>query len=391
MYDFDREIDRRGTGSIKWDSQEEYGQKDGLLPFWIADTDFASAPGILEAVRERLNHPIIGYSNPKPGEYKAVQGWWDRRHHWKPDTEWMLLSYGVVTGIFFTLNVVVPEGGRVLVFTPVYDPFFAAVKNSGHTLAECPLICENGYYSIDFDVFEKELEHGVRAVILCNPHNPVGRVWTAGELERVADLCTRYGVWLLSDEIHADFGLTRPYTTMGRFRQIHHRLVVYTAISKTFNMAGLGSSCMIIPNRELRQKICAEYEARWMFGPGDLAYAAIEAAYTHGDRWVDEQIRYLRENAVLVKELVAEHMPGVLLTDHEGTFLMWLDMTCLGMCSDEITEILARDYGVALGNGSHYGSQADGFMRLNIGCTRANLKKGLVQMAAMYDRYKKQM
>ena len=228
-------------------------------------------------------------------------------------------------------------------------------------------------------------------MILCNPHNPVGRVWTAGELERVADLCTRYGVWLLSDEIHADFGLTRPYTTMGRFRQIHHRLVVYTAISKTFNMAGLGSSCMIIPNRELRQKICAEYEARWMFGPGDLAYAAIEAAYTHGDRWVDEQIRYLRENAVLVKELVAEHMPGVLLTDHEGTFLMWLDMTCLGMCSDEITEILARDYGVALGNGSHYGSQADGFMRLNIGCTRANLKKGLVQMAAMYDRYKKQM
>lgn len=182
----------------------------------------------------------------------------------------MLLSYGVVTGIYFTLNVVVPKGEKVLVFTPVYDPFFAAVKNSG------------------------------KAVVLCNLHNPIGRVWTGEEMERIVDRCVKYEAYLLSDEIHSDFGLVRPYTTAGRFEKIYDRLVVYTAISKTFNMAGLGSSCMIIPNKELKQKIFDSYDVCWMFGPCDLAFTAMEAAYTYGDTWVDEQMEYLKGNVELV-------------------------------------------------------------------------------------------
>lgn len=389
MYDFDKVIDRRGTTSIKWNDQKDFGQKDGLLPFWIADTDFASVPEILQAIRKRCEHPIIGYSNPSGKEYEAIQGWWERRYQWKPDTSWMLLSYGVVTGIYFTLNVVVPKGEKVLVFTPVYDPFFAAVKNSGHTLVDCPLDHKDNYYTINFERLEEELKNGVKAVVFCNPHNPIGRVWTEEELKQLVELCVKYGVYLLSDEIHADFGLTRPYTTAGKFEEIYPRLVVYTAISKTFNMAGLGSSCMIIPNPELKQKISDSYDACWMFGPSDLAFTAMEAAYTYGDKWVDEQKEYLKGNAEIVTAYIAEHMPKVQVTKHEGTFLMWLDMRCYGLTSSEISGILAKEYGLALGDGSHYGKQADGFMRFNIGCARETLMKGLEQLAKMYEKYAK--
>ncbi len=197
-------------------------------------------------------------------------------------------------------------------------------------------------------------------------------------------MCAKYNVYLLSDEIHADFGLTRRYTTVGRFLKTHDKLVIYTAISKSFNMAGLGSSCMIVPNEKIRNKIIEAYDSRWMFGPCDLAYTAIEAAYTYGDKWMDEQCDYLEKNAEYVKEYLAEYAPQIKVTEHEGTFLMWLNMRCFEKSSNELTEILAKEYGIALGDGSHYGSQADGFMRLNIGCPMATLKSGLEQIAKMY-------
>lgn len=387
MYDFDKAVDRRGTTSIKWNKQYGFGQKDGLLPFWIADTDFATVPEIMTAVQERCGHPIIGYSEPLDSVYTAVQGWWERRHHWRPETDWMLLSYGVVTGIYFTLNALIPKEEKVLVFTPVYDPFFAAVKNSGHTLVECPLDYEANHYSIDFKLLKENFKNGVKAVVFCNPHNPVGRVWSYEEMEKLTSLCAEYGVYLLSDEIHADFGLTHPYTPAGMFESIHDKLVVYTAISKTFNMAGLGSSCIIVPNKEAHQKISASYDACWMFGPSDLAFTAIEAAYSYGDQWVDEQAEYLRGNVKAVRDFVGLHMPLVQVTEHEGTFLMWLNMNCLKLGSGEITAVLAKEFGLALGDGSHYGKQADGFMRLNIGCTRKTLMEGLEKMAEMYDKY----
>ena len=206
-------------------------------------------------------------------------------------------------------------------------------------------------------------------------------------MAKLVELCVKYNVYLLSDEIHGDFGLTRKYTTAGKFTQIYDKLVVYTAISKTFNLAGLGSSCMIIPNAELKQKIQDAYDSRWMFGPSDLAFTAMEAAYTYGDQWVDEQCEYLKGSAEIVRKFVEEKMPEVKVTIHEGTFLMWLDMTCFGKTSDELTEIFAKEYGLAIGNGAHYGKQAEGYMRLNIGCARSILQKGLDQMAKMYADY----
>ncbi|MCI8652954.1 MAG: putative C-S lyase [Angelakisella sp.] len=387
MYDFDKVVDRRGTSSIKWNFQNSFGQQSGLLPFWIADTDFATVPEITEAIQKRCSHPVIGYSDPLPSVYEAIQGWWDRRHGWKADTSWMLLSYGVVTAIYFTLETLVPKGEKVLVFTPVYDPFFAAVNNSGRQMVDCPLDHKDNSYTINWELLEKELADGVRAIVFCNPHNPIGRVWTYEEMERLCELCVKYDVYLLSDEIHADFGFTRKYTTAGRFPKTYNKLVVYTAISKTFNMAGLGSSCMIIPNPELKQKIQDAYDSRWMFGPSDLAFTAMEAAYRHGDRWVDEQCEYLRGNGEIVRAFMAEKLPKVQVTTHEGTFLMWLDMTCFGKTSGELTTILAKEYGLALGDGSHYGKQAEGFMRFNIGCARETLQKGLDQLAKFYSDY----
>ncbi len=387
MYDFDKVVDRRGTSSIKWNFQNSFGQQSGLLPFWIADTDFATVPEITEAIQKRCSHPVIGYSDPLPSVYEAIQGWWDRRHGWKADTSWMLLSYGVVTAIYFTLETLVPKGEKVLVFTPVYDPFFAAVNNSGRQMVDCPLDHKDNSYTINWELLEKELADGVRAIVFCNPHNPIGRVWTYEEMERLCELCVKYDVYLLSDEIHADFGFTRKYTTAGRFPKTYNKLVVYTAISKTFNMAGLGSSCMIIPNPEVKQKIQDAYDSRWMFGPSDLAFTAMEAAYRHGDRWVDEQCEYLRGNGEIVRAFMAEKLPKVQVTTHEGTFLMWLDMTCFGKTSGELTTILAKEYGLALGDGSHYGKQAEGFMRFNIGCARETLQKGLDQLAKFYSDY----
>ena len=206
-------------------------------------------------------------------------------------------------------------------------------------------------------------------------------------MKKLVELCVKYDVYLLSDEIHCDFGLTRPCTTAGKYPEIYNKLVVYTAISKTFNLAGLGSSCMIIPNPELKQKIQDAYDSRWMFGPSDLAFTAMEAAYTYGDQWVDEQCAYLKGNAEMVRKFVEEKMPKVQVTVHEGTFLMWLDMTCFGKTSGELTTILAKEYGIALGDGSHYGKQAEGFMRLNIGCARSILQQGLDQLAKMYADY----
>ena len=389
MYDFDKVVDRRGTSSIKWNVQYDFGQKDGLLPFWIVDTDFAAEPKILEAMKKRLDHPIIGYADPWDSVYTAIQGWWDRRHGWKPETEWLYISSGVVTSIYFNLKMLIPEGEKVLVFSPVYDPFFAAIQNSGHELVECAMDHEDNYYTINYERFEEELKNGVKAVIMCNPHNPVGRVWSEAELEKLVNLCVKYDVYLLSDEVHCDYAYARKYTPMGKFEQIYDKLIVYTAISNSFNMAGMVSSCLMIPNVELKKKVIADFESRWMFGPCDLAFNAMEAAYTYGDEWMNEAAAYVKANAEYATEFIKERMPKVQVTKQEGTFLMWLDMNCYGLTSTEITEILAKEYGIALGNGSHYGKGSEGFMRFNIGCARETLKQGLEQMANMYEKYVK--
>ncbi|GAA0719873.1 pyridoxal phosphate-dependent aminotransferase [Clostridium malenominatum] len=386
MYDFDQIQNRRGTASIKWDRQYSFGVESGLLPFWIADTDFASVPEVLNAIKKRCDHPIIGYSDFEENCLISINKWYTRRHGWDIPISYMLPSSGVVTSLYFSIQALTEERDKVLVFTPVYDPFFAIIKNTKRKLVDCPLLVEEGRYSINWDLFENELKMGVKAIILCNPHNPIGRVWEHEELRRIAELSKKYEVFILSDEIHGDIVLSgNKYTTMGRFPEIYDKLIVYTAISKTFNMAGLISSCMMIPNSDIKDKIEGALSDAWIFGPSALAFPAIEAAYTYGDAWVDEQNIYLTENAEMVIDFIEEKMSKVKCARPEGTFLMWLDFGCFNMSSNELTKLMAEKYGIALGNGAHYGEQSDGFMRLNIGTSRKVLIEGLEKMKELYQ------
>lgn len=387
MFNFDKFVDRRGTACVKWDVRDLFGvgPDADLTPMWIADMDFAVVPEIQTALKERCDHPTFGYNTPTPGCIPALCSWYERRHNWKFTPDQVLNGIGVVTMIRFTLEALTAPGDQVAVFSPVYDPFFAQVRNSGRTLVDLPMKEQNGHYSVDLAAFEQALKDGVRAVIFCNPHNPIGKVWTKDEVETIGGLCAKYGAYMLSDEVHGDMVMDgNHYNPMGLVDAIQDKLVVYTAISKTFNLAGLHQSAIIIPNAEVRAKVDAMLKGAWIMGPNLMAFTAMEAAYTYGDKWVDEVVAYISDNVRYVQQQVRDFMPKVKLSHHEGTFLMWLDLRCLGMSSDELTVTLGREYGIGLGNGAHYGKQCDGFMRMNIACPRSTLEKGVAALKKCY-------
>lgn len=387
MYNFDKFVDRRGTACVKWDVKDLFGvgPDADLTPMWIADMDFAVVPEIQTALKERCDHPTFGYNTPTPGCIPALCSWYERRHNWKFAPDQVLNGIGVVTMIRFTLEALTAPGDQVAVFSPVYDPFFAQVRNSGRTLVDLPMKEQDGHYSVDLAAFEQALKDGVKAVIFCNPHNPIGKVWTKNEVETIGGLCAKYGAYMLSDEVHGDMVMDgNHYNPMGLVDAIQDKLVVYTAISKTFNLAGLHQSAIIIPNAEVRAKVDAMLKGAWIMGPNLMAFTAMEAAYTYGDKWVDEVVAYISDNVRYVQQQVRDFMPKVKLSHHEGTFLMWLDLRCLGMSSDELTVTLGREYGIGLGNGAHYGKQCDGFMRMNIACPRSTLEKGVAALKKCY-------
>ena len=387
MYNFDKFVDRRGTACVKWDVRDLFGvgPDADLTPMWIADMDFAVVPEIQTALKERCDHPTFGYNTPTPGCIPALCSGYERRHNWKFTPDQVLNGIGVVTMIRFTLEALTAPGDKVAVFSPVYDPFFAQVRNSGRTLVDLPMKEQDGHYSVDLAAFEQALKDGVKAVIFCNPHNPIGKVWTKDEVETIGGLCAKYGAYMLSDEVHGDMVMDgNHYNPMGLVDAIQDKLVVYTAISKTFNLAGLHQSAIIIPNAEVRAKVDAMLKGAWIMGPNLMAFTAMEAAYTYGDKWVDEVVAYISDNVRYVQQQVRDFMPKVKLAHHEGTFLMWLDLRCLGMSSDELTVTLGREYGIGLGNGAHYGKQCDGFMRMNIACPRSTLEKGVAALKKCY-------
>ena len=387
MYDFDQFVDRRGTSCVKWDVKDLFGvgPEAELTPMWIADMDFAVLPEIQTALKARCDHPTFGYNTPTPGCLPALCSWYERRHNWKFTPDQVLCGIGVVTMIQYTLQALTAPGDKVAVFSPVYDPFFASVRNTGRTLVDLPMHEQDGHYSVNLAAFEQALKDGVKAVIFCNPHNPIGKVWSKDEVEAIGGLCARYGAYMLSDEVHGDMVMDgNHYNPMGLVESIQDKLVVYTAISKTFNLAGLHQSAIIIPNPQVRAKVDAALKGAWIMGPNIMAFTAMEAAYTHGDQWVDDVTAYISENVRYVQQQVRDFMPKVKLAHHEGTFLMWLDLRCLGMSSDELTVTLGRDYGLGLGNGAHYGAQCDGFMRMNIACPRSTLEKGIEALKKCY-------
>ena len=375
MYDFSTPINRRGTACIKWDVTEPFGTTEPVTPFWIADMDFATLPEVTEALHARCDHPIFGYSIAPEGAIEAVCGWYARRHGFDFRPEDVLCGIGVVTMIRYMLDAMTAPGDRVIVMSPVYDAFYKVVTGAGRELYDVPLKCEGGRYCMDLDGVEEALKSGARCVLFCNPHNPVGRVWTREELTELAALLARYDAWIISDEVHGDIELSGPrYTPMGCIESAKDRCAVCTAISKTFNLAGLHQSCIVIQNAEMREKVDGLLHSAWIMGPNVMAYHAMKAAYTHGDRWLDELRAYLLDNAKYVVDELAARAPEIRTSVPQGGYLMWVDLRLLGLTSAEASASLVENSRVGISSGRSYGPQCEGFIRLNIGCPRSTLK-----------------
>ena len=380
---FEQGADRRGTDCIKWDFQEaDYG-RGGLLPFFIADADYPTAPGVIEALKKRASHGVFGYTDLSEAYYSAVMDWFERRHGLALKREWIVPTTGIVPSISHAVMLFTPPGAGVVVQPPVYDPFYSVIEANGRTILCNDLIQENGTYRMDYEDLEGKLRDGAKMVILCSPHNPVGRVWKREELERLAWLCRRYEAVLVSDEIHCDLILgEEKYCSAGLLEEIKDRLVLCLSPSKTFNIAGLCTSNIVIPNPEMRKLYQDWLYRRYMFSPNLMGLTACQAAYETGEGWLDGQLEFLRENKRFLLQYFSEHIPAGHVNDPEGTYLAWSDFTSLGMTSDQLVGELVKR-GIAVNGGNHYGEAYDGFIRLNFACPKTQLERGLAAIRQM--------
>ena len=380
-HDFGRIVDRRGTDSIKWSFFDA-----GVLPMWVADMDFPSPPAVIEALRERANHGIFGYSAEPVGFRGLFVDRLKRLYGWSVAEESLLFLPNVVVGFNLACQAVAEPGARVLYQTPIYFPILRTPENAGMTEATSELVrIASGRYEIDFDEFEREAADRTRVFVLCNPHNPVSRVFTRQELERLAEICVRHDVFICSDEIHADFlydGRRHiPIASLGE--EIEERSVTLFAPNKTYNIAGVPCAIAVVPNGALRERMIA---AKRGLVPhvGAINFAAALAAYEHGDSWLTELIRYLEGNRDELRRFMAEELPEIVLSPVEGTYLAWLD--CREAVDDNPHQFFFREARLAVNDGATFGQGGEGFVRLNFACPRSTLIEGLNRMRNAFHR-----
>ncbi len=376
MYDFDTPALRAGSGSIKWDMRESLYHNADALPFWVADSDYRSAPEIVDALKDAVDRCVFGYVEPGKRYFDAVRGWLRDRHGWETEEKWILPSTGIVSECANVIRCFTKPGDRIVIQTPVYDPFKKCIESAGRTAVENRLTGENvSGWHMDFNDLDCKLR-GARLMILCSPHNPVGRVWTAEEVGTVAAMCKQHGVLLVSDEIHWDILIDGSVHFTAGLTGTPDNVIVMTSSGKTFNLAGLKNSNIIIPDDTLREKLKQFHSEHHIESPNNLGLIACQAAYEKGARWCDEQNQYLTENYHFAREFLRSELPQVTIAKLQGTYLMWLDMRYTGAGSHELTDQLAKA-GACLNDGVRYGGESDGFMRLNIACPRSQLEKGL--------------
>jgi cystathionine beta-lyase len=381
MYDFDTLPDRRGTASLKWDFGGRIAGRDGLLPLWVADMDFAAPPFVTEAIARRAAHPVFGYTLEPESYFEAARQWLAVRHGWDVQREWMLAAPGVVQTVSAALLAGSDPGDRIVIQPPVYHPFALRIRANGREVAENPLVLDGDRYRMDLEGLERELERGARMLILCSPHNPGGRVWTREELVRAADLCARYGALVVSDEIHADLVLPGPsgrrHVPAAAVSEEAARITV-TCVSatKTFNLAGLGGSLAIVGDPGLRKRLNAALEAQCASTANCFAAAAAEAAWRHGAAWVDAMLAYVAGNLAYLRDRISRELAGVRVLPLEATYLAWIDVRRLGLSDDEVRSRLL-DAGVWLDEGRKFGRGGEGFQRLNVACPRRILSRAV--------------
>ncbi|MGM9925514.1 MAG: MalY/PatB family protein [Bacillus sp. (in: firmicutes)] len=378
-YNFDEQINRTNTASLKWDFVEaRYGAED-LLPMWVADMDFASPKEITDALVKRAQHPVYGYTGVSDSIYTSVINWMEDQYKWKLNKEDITFSAGVVSGFTTSILALSEPGDKILIQTPVYTPFFDSVRNNGRELLLNKLHYADGTMQVDFADFEAQLQSGVKLFLLCSPHNPGGKVWSKEDLIRMGKLCKKYNVIILSDEIHADLclpGYTH-YPIASLSEELAQITVTFMAPSKTFNVAGIQASLIISENKQLLKQIQTTQFNLAFHGLNLFALEVIEAAYNNGKPWLEELRRYLQAHVETVQAFVEDELPGVACMAPEASYLVWLDCRELGFTDADLKQRMIEKGKIAISPGAMYGPGGEGFIRLNIGCTTETLQEGL--------------
>ena len=381
-FNFDEIVNRRGTDCEKWDG----GEAEGLLPMWVADMDFRTAPCVTDALRKRVEHGVFGYEHVPEAYYEAAINWFSRRYGWTMRREWMIYTSGVVPAVSAVIKAMTSPGDKVMVQSPVYNCFFSSIRNNGCLMEDNHLVYAGGTYAIDFDDFERRAaDPQVKVFLLCNPHNPAGRVWTADELRRMGDICMRHGVFVISDEIHCDLAMPgykyTPFASLSDDFLLNS--ATCTAPTKTFNIAGTQIANITAADPDVRRRIDRAININEVCDVNPFGVTALQAAYNEGEEWLDALIAYLHANYEHLRGYFAKHLPQIPVTKLEGTYLVWLDCAALGKPSPVIVEELKRQEKLWLNDGEMYGEHERPFVRMNIACPRATLERGL----DMFHRY----
>lgn len=385
QYDFDTPINRRNTNSLKWDVAENE------LPMWVADMDFATAPEIQAAIRQRVSHGAFGYSVVSDEWYQVYIDWWQRRHNFAIQKDWLVFCTGVVPAISSTVRKLTTPAEKVLIQTPVYNIFFNSILNNGRQVLESSLKYSSDRYEIDFEDLEQKLsDPQTSLMILCNPHNPVGKIWDKETLQRIGDLCWKHHVVVLSDEIHCD--LTDPGMEYIPFASVSEKCrensITCIAPTKAFNLAGLQTAAVMVPNSFLRHKVWRALNTDEVAEPNAFAVDAVIAAFTEGEAWLDELREYIYENKKRTVEFVKENIPQIQVVPSHATYLLWLDCSSMAGSASEIAHHIRNKKGLYLSEGSQFGSCGEKFLRMNIACPRVTLEDGLKRLQEGIVSYK---
>jgi cystathionine beta-lyase len=383
--DFDKEIDRTGTASLKYDKRQSMFGAAGVIPLWVADMDFGAPAAVTRALSRRAAHPVYGYTVFPDSLYESLIDWLRRRHGWEIERDWIMMCPGVVPSLHATIMTFAQPGEPVIVQPPVYFPFFSAVASTGRQLVRNPLRLRNGHYEIDYDHLE-QCAQGARVLLLCSPHNPVGRVWSRGELERILRIADKHNLMVFSDEIHAD--LVYPEARHHMLSRLAKawagsKASVITAVapSKTFNIPGLNLSALVVPNSRHREELARTFDILHVSASNPFSIAAFEAAYREGEVWLDELLVYLQKTRDFVSEYLAAHLPEIHLIEPEGTYLLWFDcrelMNALEMTDIQLRHFFVHEAGIGMSPGTLFGEEGSGFMRMNIGAPRSIIEAAL--------------
>ncbi|MBQ4434286.1 MAG: PatB family C-S lyase [Bacteroidales bacterium] len=378
-YNFDEIIHRDNTGCLKYDIRKEIFGTSDVIPMWIADMDFKTPDFILNALKERLEHPVMGYFFHPDSYYQAIVDWMQKRHQWNISAKWICFSPGVVAGLSFLVQIFTEKNDKVLIQTPVYPPFYEVVEKNGRELIFNPLVINGDHYEMDLNDLEEKLKQHPKMMIISNPHNPVGRCWTPAELRAVAELSLKYNCLLISDEIHSDLMMTgykhTPVATLSE--EIAQNTITCMAPSKTFNLAAMFTSEIIIPNSELRTRFKNFMNDTVHIYGNVFGSIASQAAYTHGADWLDQLCRYLTGNVAYCQQFIADNLPQLKTYRHEATYLLWVNFKGLGLTHEQLSEKLIKEAHLGLNDGKAFGTAGDNFMRINLACPRSTVEEAM--------------